>query len=64
MQYADEMRGSEGDRCTVVDLRTGTKHIGTVMRWDDAEQKADVKYDSGALVRVGFSFVSLDREEA
>lgn len=59
MRYADEMRGSEGEPCTVTDLRTGTTHNGTVQKWDDATKKADVLYSDGTLVRVGYSFVTL-----
>ena len=63
MRFADEMRGSEGERCTVTDLRTGKVEPGVVMAWHDKLQKADVKYDSGPLVRVGFNFVTLIGEE-
>jgi hypothetical protein len=64
MKYPDEMRGSEGERCLVADLRTGTIHEGTVQRWDDATKKADVLYANGTLVRVGYSFVLLEGEES
>ena len=63
MKFADELRGSEGERCIVTDLRTGTQHKGTVVRWDDEAQRAEVKYDSGVTVRVGHGFVSLIGEE-
>ena len=63
MRYADEMRGSVGERCTVTDLRTGKQYHGVVVAWNDATKKADVEYDDGLLVRVGFSFVTLHGEE-
>ena len=62
-RFADELRGSEGERCIVTDLRHGTRHPGVIVRWDDAAQRADVKYDTGATVRVGFGFVQLDPPE-
>lgn len=47
------------DRVIVTDLRTGTQHRGSV-----SEVGGDgflvVKYDDGALVRVGRGFVSHD----
>lgn len=58
-RFADELRGSEGERCVVTDLRTGVRHQGVIVAWNDATGKADVQYDSGPLVRVGFSFVLL-----
>jgi len=62
-RFADELRGSEGERCVVTDLRTGIRHCGVVVAWDDETGKADVKYDSGPLVRVGFSFLRLLGDE-
>jgi len=63
MRFADEMRGSVGERCTVTDLRTGKLYHGAVVAWDDATKKADVAYDDGRLVRVGYTFVRLHGEE-
>ena len=60
--FADEMRGSEGERCTVVDLRTGESHAGTVESWDDANGKAIVQCDNGLRLLVGYSFVMLEGE--
>ena len=63
-RFADELRGSEGERCVVVtDLRTGIRHCGVIVAWNDETGKADVQYDSGPLVRVGFSFVTLLGDE-
>jgi hypothetical protein len=64
MRFADELRGSEGERCKVTDLRTGTIHPGVVQKWNDVTRRADVLYDDGTLVRVGYSFVSLIGDEA
>lgn len=63
MKYADELRGSEGERCRVTDLRTGTIHNGTIEAWHDEIGKADVRYDDGRVVRVGYSFVALVEDE-
>jgi hypothetical protein len=63
MRFADELRGSEGERCVVTDLRTGICHQGVIVAWNDETQKADVQYDSGPLVRVGYSFVRLIEDE-
>lgn len=63
MRFSDELRGSEGERCIVTDLRTGTRHEGTVLEWDDVDEKAVVRYDGGLAVRVSFSFVQLLGDE-
>ena len=62
-RFADELRGSVGERCIVTDLRTGTQHEGVIVAWDDETQKAYVRYDSGTTVRVGYSFVQLIEDE-
>jgi len=64
MRFADELRGSEGERCKVTDLRTGTINPGVVQKWNDETQRTDVLYDDGRLVRVGYSFVSLIGDES
>lgn len=62
-RFADEMRGSEGERCTVTDRRVGKTYAGTILKWDDRIKKADVKYDDGRIVQVGFGFVTLEGGE-
>lgn len=50
-----------GDRCLVMDLRTGTLHEGEiveVLELDGIGGKCVVRYDSGKVVRVGASFVT------
>jgi hypothetical protein len=64
MRFADELRGSEGERCAVIDLLDNTATEGVIVKWDDATQKADVQYDSGKRVRVGFLFVQLLGDES
>jgi hypothetical protein len=64
MRFADELRGSEGQRCRVTDLRNGKSYFGTIEKWDDRTKKAQVLYDDGVTrVRVAYSFVSLLDEE-
>jgi hypothetical protein len=58
-RFADELRGSEGERCIVTDLRTGLRHNGVIRAWSDDEKKATVEYDNRRIVRVGYSFVEL-----
>jgi hypothetical protein len=64
MRFSDELRGSEGQRCEVIDLaHGGTKREGVIESWDDAAMKAVVRYPDGTGVRVGYTFVTLlDRE--
>jgi cation diffusion facilitator CzcD-associated flavoprotein CzcO len=63
VEFADELRGSEGERCIVTDLRTGTRHEGVIIEWREREKKAVVQYDDGRTFRVGYSFVTLTDEE-
>ena len=63
-RFADELRGSEGDRCRVIDLRTASSHYGTVESWDDETKKAVVQYDDGTRVRVAYTFVQLIGDES
>ena len=63
MRFADELRGSEGERCTVTDLRTGTLQDGTIVSWNDDTQRATVEYDNGRLVSVGYAFLNLHGDE-
>jgi len=63
MRFADELRDSVGERCTVSDLRTGTIEAGTIQGIEGGGLKVRVLYDSGALVRVGYNFVELTEDE-
>jgi hypothetical protein len=63
-RFSDELRGSVGERCIVTDLQTAKRYEGVIEAWDDETKKADVRYTSGRLVRVGFSFVELLGDEA
>lgn len=64
MRFMDELRGSEGERCTVADLRHGEVYSGTVEEVREREGKVRVRYDDGTLVSVGYSFVTLTEPEA
>lgn len=57
-----------GDGVTVTDLRTGKRHHGVIEAlhpdpFRGPDSRVIVRYDSGALVRVGPSFVRLDDGE-
>lgn len=63
MRYADELKGSEGERCIVGDLRRGIVHHGVIEQVHDEGRKVTVLYDTGLRVRVGYGFVSLTEPE-
>lgn len=63
-RFSDEMRGSEGERCRVTDLSTGTQHDGVIVAWNAATLMADVLYDAGETVRVYYGFVQLLGDES
>lgn len=56
-EYGATDRYAEGERVAVIDLRTGTRHAGYVVADRGGEAKVTVRYDDGALVRVGRAFV-------
>lgn len=62
-RFADELRGSEGERCIVTDLRTGKRHEGEIVAWNENEHRAVVRYDDGRIFSVGYSFVQLIGDE-
>ncbi len=63
MRFLDELRGAEGERCTVADLRHGTTWTGTVKGVDLHDGKVYVERDNGVTYRVGYSFVTLEGDE-
>ncbi len=64
MRFLDELRGSEGERCTVTDLRRGEQWDGTILAVHFDRGKVDVRRDDGVAYEVGYSFVQLHGKEA
>ncbi len=63
MRFADELRGSEGERCTVTSPGSRQLRDGVVIAWDDAAGMATVECDDGTTFRVRFDFVQLHGDE-
>jgi len=57
-RFADELRGSEGERCYVLEP-DGPRHIGTITAWDDDRKIATVQLDDRGCVQASFRSVEL-----
>lgn len=67
MQFMDELRGSVGERCKVVNTKTGEEYEGTIIRLHEATGTVTVEKDDKELVSqhrlVHYRFVELFGEE-
>lgn len=63
MQFMDELRGSIGERCMVVNLQHGTVFEASVTALDEENGQVKVTRDDGREHVVGYGLVQLLGEE-
>lgn len=66
-RFADELRGGEGERCTVFGLRNGDviERDATVIAVHDGGQSATVRYDDDQSTEtLTFERIDLEGDEA